>query len=152
MGWVLVETIIRCAHTEDIMRVERFLEDAGLSKDGVQASIEYFLLMEDHLGDMKATLGIEPHGKAGLLRSLVMRPNCTEKDLFLLFEQILLLARDRQLKTLYLASNKKSSLEIFRLIGFTEEIIENLPAELFQSEHVKYISTVDNSFFLKLSI
>lgn len=147
-----METIIRCAEKEDITRLELFLEEAGLSKDGVQASIEYFLLMESQLGDIKATLGIEPLGKVGLLRSLAMRPDRTEKDLFLLFEQIFILARDRQLNTLYLASNKKSSLEIFRIIGFTEEIIENLPEELFQSEHVKHILTVDNSFFLKLSI
>ncbi|WP_102273603.1 GNAT family N-acetyltransferase [Cytobacillus massiliigabonensis] len=147
-----METIIRCAREEDSTRVELFLEEAGLSKDGVQASIDYFLLMENQIGDIKATLGIEPLGKVGLLRSLAMRPDRTEKDLSLLFEQILILARDRQLNTLYLASNKKSSLEIFRLIGFTEEIIENLPDELFQSEHVKHILTVDNSFFLKLSI
>ena len=147
-----METIIRCAQLEDITRLELFLEEAGLSKDGVQASIDYFLVMENHAEEMKATLGIEPFGKVGLLRSLAIRPDLTEKDLFLLFEQIFILARDRQLTTLYLASNKKSSLEIFRLIGFTEEIIENLPAELFQSEHVKHILTVDNSFFLKISI
>ena len=147
-----METIIRCAQAEDITSLELFLEEAGLSKDGVKESIEYFLLMENHLGEIKATLGIEPLGKVGLLRSLAMRPDRTEKDLFLLFEQILILARDRQISTLYLASNKKNSLEIFNLLGFTEEIIESLPVELFQSEHVKHILTVDNSFFLKLSI
>jgi amino-acid N-acetyltransferase len=151
-GVGLMETIIRCAQTEDMTRLELFLEEAGLSTDGVRASIDYFLVIENQAREMKATLGIEPLGKVGLLRSLAIRPDLTEKDLFLLFEQIFILARDRQLTTLYLASNKKSSLEVFRLIGFTEEIIENLPAELFQSEHVKHILTVDNSFFLKLSI
>ena len=147
-----METIIRCAQAEDIARLELFLEEAGLSKDGVKESIEYFLLMENHLGEIKATLGIEPLGKVGLLRSLAMRPDRTEKDLFLLFEQILILARDRQINTLYLASNKKNSLEIFNLLGFTEEIIESLPVELFQSKHVKHILTVDNSFFLTLPL
>ncbi|MFE8698054.1 hypothetical protein ACFYKT_17060 [Cytobacillus sp. FJAT-53684] len=147
-----MESIIRCAQAEDVTRLESFLEEAKLSVEGIQSSIENFLIMENHLGDIKATLGIEPLGKLGLLRSLVMRSETAERDLFILFEQMLMLARDRQLESIYLASNKKNSFEFFRLLGFTEEAASHLPEALLESQHVKHILAVDNSFFLKLSI
>ncbi|MBU8881043.1 hypothetical protein BGM26_19155 [Bacillus sp. FJAT-29790] len=147
-----MEACIRCAKVEDVTRLAAFLEKANLSTDGIKESIDYFLMMESDFGDIKATLGIEPLGKIGLLRSLVMTPDVSEKDLFILFEQILILARDRQLTALYLATNKKSSLEFFRLMGFVQEETNGLPEALYGSVHVKYILTVDNSHFLKLSV
>ncbi|MBP2243361.1 amino-acid N-acetyltransferase [Cytobacillus eiseniae] len=149
-----MEAIIRRANIEDIKRLEEFLEEAKLSKDGVESCVEYFLIMENQMGDIKATLGIEPLGEIGLLRSLAIRQGVDEieKSLFMLIEQILILAKDKQLQALYLASNKKNSSDFFRLMGFIEEEIENLPKVLCQSDHVKHILTVDNSFFLKLSI
>ncbi|MBT2688644.1 hypothetical protein J7I93_10645 [Bacillus sp. ISL-47] len=144
--------VVRCAQVEDVDRLAAFLEAANLSTDGIKDAIEYFLIMENDSGDIKATLGIEPHGEVGLLRSLVMSASASEKDLFVLFEQILMLARDRKLHSLYLASNKRNSLDFFHLLGFKQEETEQLPAVLFESDHVKHILTVDNSFFLKLSM
>lgn len=144
--------VVRCAQLEDAERLAAFLEAANLSTDGIKDAIEYFLIMENDSGNIKATLGIEPHGDVGLLRSLVMSASASEKDLFILFEQILMLAKDRDLHSLYLASNKRNSLEFFRLLGFTPEETDQLPTALFKSEHVKHILTVDNSFFLKFSM
>ncbi|CAM3603695.1 GNAT family N-acetyltransferase [Cytobacillus oceanisediminis] len=144
--------VVRCAQLEDADRLTAFLEAANLSTDGIKDAIEYFLIMENESGDIKATLGIEPHGEVGLLRSLVMSASASEKDLFVLFEQILILARDRNLHSLYLASNKRNSLDFFRLLGFKQEETKQLPEVLFESDHVKHILTVDNSFFLKLSM
>ncbi|MBS4190078.1 hypothetical protein KHA94_07655 [Bacillus sp. FJAT-49705] len=146
-----MEAIIKCAGSEDLSRLELFLQKANLSTEGIQKSIDYFLIMENKMTEMKATIGIEPIGKIGLLRSLAITKGSSEKELFLLFEQILKLAKDKQLETLYLASNKKNSLEFFRLLGFVQET-SDLPAALHESEHVKHILTVDNSYFLKLSI
>ncbi|WP_057772822.1 GNAT family N-acetyltransferase [Cytobacillus dafuensis] len=146
-----MEAIIKCAGPEDVTRLELFLQKANLSTEGIQESIEYFLIMENNMSDLKATIGIEPIGKIGLLRSLAITKDASEKELILLFEQILKLARDKQLETLYLASNKKNSIEFFQLLGFVQET-SDLPAALYESEHVKYILTVDNSYFLKLSI
>ncbi|GLB59073.1 hypothetical protein [Cytobacillus sp. NCCP-133] len=144
--------VVRCAKLKDAERLTAFLEAANLSADGIKESIGYFLIMENDSGDIKATLGIEPLGEVGLLRSLVMSASASEKDLFILFEQILMLARDRDLHSLYLASNKRNSLEFFHLLGFKKEDRKELPEVLFESEHVKHILTVDNSFFLKLSM
>ncbi|WP_264739859.1 hypothetical protein [Cytobacillus firmus] len=144
--------VVRCADASDVENLASFLESANLSTDGIREAIEYFLIMENDSGDIKATLGIEPHGKIGLLRSLVMTSTASEKDLFILFEQILMLARDRDMESLYLASNKRNSLAFFSLLGFKQEETARLPEVLFESEHVKHILTVDNSFFLKLSM
>jgi N-acetylglutamate synthase-like GNAT family acetyltransferase len=55
--------VVRCAQLEDMDRLAAFLEAANLSTDGIKDAIEYFLIMENDSGDIKATLGIEPHGE-----------------------------------------------------------------------------------------
>lgn len=143
---------IRCAAVEDMEKLRDFLERAKLNSEGIEQSIGYFLMMESEAGKVKATLGIEPLGTIGLLRSLAMTKDMSQNDLFILFEQILMLARDRGLQELYLSSNKKASAAFFHLLGFQEVKKESLPNELYESDHVKHILSVDNSFFLKLSL
>jgi N-acetylglutamate synthase-like GNAT family acetyltransferase len=146
-----MEALIRCAQKEDGKKLTAFLEKANLGTDGISESINYFLLMEDEEQNIKGTLGIEPLGSVGLLRSLVLSEKASEKDLLLLVEQILRLARERELTSLYLATNKKGSTEFFKLLGFQDEK-GALPEELFRSAHVQHILTVDNFSFLKLSL
>ncbi|UII55757.1 hypothetical protein LS684_19365 [Cytobacillus spongiae] len=147
-----MEVIIRCGKVEDLSRLVAFLEKAGLGTDGVKDVIDYFLLMEDDHGELKATVGIEPLGSCGLLRSLVMTPKASESDLLILLEQMLLLARDKSLQSVYLATNKQASLHFFETMGFVEEEKSGLPTELQESEHVRHILSVDNSLFMKLSL
>jgi len=149
-----MKALIRCAGGEDLASLEEFLGKANLNTDGIGEMLDYFIILENGNGKIIATLGIEPLGKIGLLRSLAMDPqaNASEQDLFILFEQAFLLAKDKGIKTLYLASNKKNSMQFFRLLGFREEEKGNLPEELHKSDHVTHILTVDNSFFLKLSM
>ncbi|KAB2336498.1 hypothetical protein F7731_08970 [Cytobacillus depressus] len=143
---------IRYAGADDRERLTIFLDQAKLNTDGLEHSIDYFLIMENEEREVRATLGIEPLGKVGLLRSLVMTKEMSENDLFILFEQILRLAREKQLQSLYLSSNKRASIAFFQMLGFEEVDKKSLPEELYVSDHVKHILTVDNSFFLKLSI
>ncbi|WP_313770656.1 hypothetical protein [Bacillus sp. S/N-304-OC-R1] len=143
---------IRCAAVDDVEKLRDFLDQAKLNSEGIESAIDYFLIMESNVGEIKATLGIEPLGTIGLLRSLVMTKDMSENDVFILFEQILMLAKDRGLQELYLSSNKKASVSFFQLLGFKEAKKESLPDELYESDHVKHILTVDNSFFLKLSL
>ncbi|WP_080843830.1 GNAT family N-acetyltransferase [Cytobacillus gottheilii] len=143
---------IRCASMEDVEKLSLFLQNAKVSSDGIEDSIDYFLVSENEFGQIQASLGIEPHGQIGLLRSLVLSPNSTEKDMFILLEQILMLARDKGLKELYLASNKQSAAIFFSLMGFQPQDSTKLPADLYESEHVKHILSVDNSYFLRFTI
>lgn len=147
-----METIVRSANVQDTSRLISFLEGANLGVEGVEQAIEYFLILEDDKGNINATVGIEPLGRIGLLRSLVMTSNTSEKDLMMIFEQMLILARDKRLTSVYLATNKQSSLPFFSMMGFIKEEKDQLPEELFQSEHAKQILTVDNSLFMKLNM
>ncbi|MFE8701865.1 hypothetical protein ACFYKX_14790 [Cytobacillus sp. FJAT-54145] len=147
-----MEKIVRCGQVEDINKLVAFLEKAGLSTEGVAESIDYFLILEDEQGNINATLGIEPLGNIGLLRSLVMTTKASENELFTIFEQMLLLAREKQIQSLYLATNKAGSLQFFDLMGFVKEEKAQLPEELLHSEHVRHILTVDNSVFMKLNM
>ncbi|PLR76810.1 hypothetical protein CU633_13760 [Bacillus sp. V3-13] len=147
-----MDTIVRGANEQDLARLLTFLEAAKLGTEGVAAAVDYFLLVEDMQGNLKAMVGIEPAGEAGLLRSLVISEGMTDKEILMLFEQMLILARDKQLKELYLATNKQDSLLFFNMLGFTAIERNDLPTSIHQLKHVKYILNVDNSRFLALSI
>lgn len=147
-----MEVMVRCAQLEDKHKLTSFLQEANLGIEGIEDTIEYFLIMEDKDSSIRATLGIEPLGNFGLLRSLAMTSKASEKDLLVIFEQMLKLAREKQLQKLFLATNKMSSLHFFSLLGFEREEQSNLPQELFQSDHVKHILNVDNSLFMMLNL
>lgn len=147
-----METIIRSARDEDAKMLIAFLQKARLGTEGVEESIEYFLFLEDDKGGIHATLGIEPLGRVGLLRSLVITERATEKDVLMIFEQMLKLSKEKQLYKLYLATNKETSLPFFSMLGFEREDKECLPEELLVSPHMKHILNVDNSLFLALTI
>lgn len=147
-----METIVRNAMVEDKERLILFLEAADLGTIGVEEGIDYFLLVENEAGAIQATIGIEPLGDVGLLRSLAMTEGMTENDLLLIFEQMLALAREKQLRSLYLATNKPISIPFFAMLGFAKVDKEKLPEQLYQSGHVKNILIVDNSLFMSLNL
>lgn len=147
-----METQIRCAIAEDIPRLTSFLERAQISSEGVAETIDSFLIMEDEIGTISATIGIESLGNIGLLRSLVMTANTSEEEVCQLFEQMFLLARDKGMVDIYLATNKLGAMRFVELLGFKTTDKSELPPQLLQSEHVQHILTVDNSVFLKITI
>jgi N-acetylglutamate synthase-like GNAT family acetyltransferase len=145
-------TMIRLATEQDLPQLVGFLERANLGTEGVRETIDYFLLMEDESGRLRATLGVEPFGENGLLRSLVVTAGMKENEILLLFEQILRLTKEKQLTSLYLATNKATSVPFFKMLGFSTVSVEELPEDLHQSQHIKNILTVDNSVFLKFTM
>lgn len=151
-GVDIVEAIVRCAQAVDKDKLISFLHEANLGTEGVEEAIEYFLIMEDEQSSIQATLGIEPFGSFGLLRSLAMTSRAKENDLFIIFEQMLKLAREKQVMSLYLATNKPSSVQFFKLLGFEMVDQRDLPQKLFTSEHVNHILNVDNSLFMELKL
>jgi N-acetylglutamate synthase-like GNAT family acetyltransferase len=143
-------TMIRMATEQDLPALVNFLEKANLGTDGLEESINFFLVMEDEFGGMRATLGVEPYGDNGLLRSLVITAGMKENEILLLFEQMLRLAKDKNVARLFLATNKATSVPFFEMLGFST--VDSLPVELYQSEHIKNILGVDNSVFLKIEM
>jgi N-acetylglutamate synthase-like GNAT family acetyltransferase len=147
-----METMIRMATEQDLPNLVNFLEKANLGTEGVKETVEYFLLMEDENGSLRATLGVEPFGANGLLRSLVISAGMKENEILTLFEQILRLTREKSISNLFLATNKHTSVPFFEMLGFSAIEEEDLPEDLYQSEHIKNILTVDNSVFLKFQM
>ncbi|ASV68005.1 hypothetical protein MKX67_21780 [Cytobacillus sp. FSL W7-1323] len=146
-------SIVRVAQKQDENELMKFLTEASVRSEGVADLIDYFLIMEDEEGEIKATIGIEPYDTVGLLRSLVMKSETTvQTDLLYLLQQIFLLAKEKGLSTVYLGSNRKSTLQLFLLMGFQQVDKSELPTFLVEKEHIKNVQSVDNSFFLKYSL
>lgn len=148
---MLVE--IRVANENDINRLKEFLGQANVNADGVDTIVDNFILMEDAKGNLVATLGIERLMKDGLLRSLVMSPKLDQTQILSLFKGITALAKEKELENLYLATNKRASVEFFSMLGFDKIETEELPDHLKESQHLQYLlEDVDNSIFMKSSI
>lgn len=147
-----MESLVRCAEALDKRRLLSFLTEAKLETAGVEEFIDYFLILENDDGSIRATMGIEPLGGIGLLRSLVMTNRTSEKDILVMFEQMLVLAKDKHLQSLYLATNKETSLPFFSTLGFVKMEKGDLPEEISLSTHGKHLLTVDNSVFLMLNL
>ena len=148
-----MQALIRRAKKEDLGNLQAFLSWAGLGTDGLNDdSIDYFLLLENEDGTLKGTLGMEAYTEFGLLRSLVVAPGQAEKEIFVLFDQMVQLANEKGMKDLFLATNKSVALPFFELMGFQRVEREELPSEFYQSEHIRHVLNVDNSLFLKFSL
>lgn len=143
---------IRFANEQDLEKVTAYLKRANLATEGIAESIDYFLIMEDARRDILATLGIEHSGEAGLLRSLAMSAKLTEADILLLFNKMFMLAREKSLSTVYLATNKPETVSFFQVLGFRLLESKTVPEPLARLKHAKHIFTVDNSLFMELKL
>ena len=144
-----VEKQIRVATEIDVNRVKAFLDQSEVSSEGIEDSIDHFVLMEDVNQEIVATLGIERVEKNGLLRSLVVRPSIGQTDILTLFKSIISLAKDKEMDDLYLATNKESSVTFFELLGFEKVTKEILPKELMESNHFQKLVEMKTPIFLK---
>lgn len=148
-----MQALIRCANKEDLGSLREFLTRASLGTEGLtEETVEYFLLLEDEDGAIKGTLGIEALAECGLLRSLVVSPGQAEKDIVLLITQMMQLAKEKGMRSLFLATNKGVALPFFELLGFVKIGRDQLPAELYSLEHIRQVFSVDNSLFLRFSL
>ena len=140
------------AGKQDLDRVVVFLLSANLGTDGLtEETVENFLVLQDEAGSIRGSLGIEAYKEYGLLRSLVVSPPQAEKEIFILFNQMLKLAREKGITSLFLATNKSAALSFFEVLGFRKIRREEIPNEFYGSDHIRHILNVDNSVFLKFS-
>lgn len=148
-----MQSVIRKADKADLKKVREFLTNAQLGTEGLtEESMEYFLLLEDGNGNIKGSLGMEVFARFGLLRSLVVTSGQAEKEILILLNQMLRLAKEKSMTSLFLATNKSSTLPFFEVLGFQRIEQEELPCEFYNAVHIKHIFNVDNSFFLKISL
>jgi amino-acid N-acetyltransferase len=95
---------------------------------------------------------MEAFNEHGMLRSLVVSPGQADREIFVLFDQMVQLAKEKGMKSLFLATNKSVALPFFELMGFQKIEPETIPTEFYSSEHIRHVLNVDNSLFLKFSI
>ncbi len=148
-----MQTLIRQANRHDLEGLKEYLAKAGLSTEGLtEKTAPYFLLLENEDRSWRGTLGIEPFRSSGLLRSLVVASSQAQNDILLLFQQALVLAKEKNFEDLYLATNKHAAVSFFQFLGFQLLEEKDLPEELSRSAHIKSITAVENSLFLKMSL
>jgi len=148
-----MQALIRKANKQDLGNLLEFLSRAKLGTDGLtDETVDYFLLLENEDGTLRGTLGMEAFGENGLLRSLVVSPGQADKEIFVLFDQMVQLAKEKGMHSLFLATNKSVALPFFELMGFQRMEREELPADFNHSEHIRHVLNVDNSLFLKFSL
>ncbi|WP_462410224.1 GNAT family N-acetyltransferase [Neobacillus sp. Marseille-QA0830] len=150
-----MQMLIRRAKRDDLDGLREFLGRANLGTDGLnEETAECFLLLEDKNGALKGTLGMEVfiEAEAGLLRSLVVSPGQADQDILILMEQMVKLAKEKGLKSIFLATNKNSAVPFFEWIGFQQVEREMLPVGLSDSDHIRHLFSVDNSLFLKYDL
>lgn len=147
-----MEMTVRPAVAEDMKRIILFLRKAGLETAGAESVSENFLILEDKIGNIQGTLGMEQIGKYGLLRSFAVSRKVIEQDLLALFQGILNLAKRKALENVYLAVNKPTMAKLFTMFGFAIQEKSSLPDELWKSSHAKQIYTVDNVLFMMLNL
>jgi amino-acid N-acetyltransferase len=141
-----MQRLIRIANQGDLDQLREFLTRANLGTEGLtEETIDYFLLLEDEDKSIKGTLGMEAIAEFGLLRSLVVTPGQAEKDIYTLIHQMMKLAKDKRMRSLFLATNKGVALPFFELLGFTKVERDDLPVEFYDSEHIRHVLNVDNS-------
>lgn len=138
------------ASNVDFLKLEAFLTEAGVSAEGLQESIGNFSIMETKEGAVKACVGVEVVGQYGLLRSFVVSPEIAQPELLLLFKRAFLTAKNQQLQSLFLVTNKISAVTLFGSLGFELVTNSDLPPELAQKNHLKQVLTVDNSAVMKI--
>lgn len=66
--------VVRTAREEDLPAIARLLEEAALSPEGASEFLPHFRVAFDGV-TLIGTVGIEPYGEEGLLRSLAVAPS-----------------------------------------------------------------------------
>ncbi|WP_338705162.1 acetyltransferase [Priestia aryabhattai] len=130
---------LKIASENDYIRIQKFLQKAGISTAGVEEHIHQFVIMESDEGELLATVGFEKEGMDGILRSLVVSPSLMQSDILLLFKSIVQLAQKHGVKQLYLLTNKASSLHFFQMMNFQQTSYSALPDLLKEHSYLKQL-------------
>lgn len=143
---------IRIAEVHDIERVKAFLEQSEVTADGVESIIDNFIVMEDDFGNIQATLGIERLEQDGLLRSLVITPNVDQSGILTLFKSALSLAQYKEIRDLYLVTNKEVSVVFFTMLGFSKIEKIEIGEHILNSDHMKTVAHSENAIFMRSTL
>ena len=119
---------IRRAAPNDLAQVEALLTESGLPLDGVREAIVDFLVAESN-ARIVGVVGMEYHGKYGLLRSTAVREQWRSRGVARrLVEQIIADAESRGIEALYLLTTTAE--RYFPSFGFHTTPRDAVPDEI----------------------
>ncbi|WP_243387097.1 GNAT family N-acetyltransferase [Bacillus kexueae] len=127
---------LRLATKSDIDNVKEFVGQAGLSTNGIEASIQQFMLLERD-SSIVGCIGIEKINGDGLLRSFVASKEIQKAHLMTLLESVDVVAEKEALQNVYLVTNEGASLDFLTITGFQAMHVDKVPEHIRQNEHVK---------------
>jgi N-acetylglutamate synthase-like GNAT family acetyltransferase len=119
------------------MGLSDFVEKAGVSSEGFESLIDYFVMMENGENEIVACIGVEPNNEHGLLRSLVVSDKLKQAHILTLFQSIQTLAEQKGINNLFLVTNKEASVQFLALMGFKEIDRNLIPNQLLTLEHIR---------------
>jgi N-acetylglutamate synthase-like GNAT family acetyltransferase len=128
---------LKIAEEKDLGKLIGFVEKAGVSSEGFESLIDYFVMMENAEHEVVACIGVEPVNEYGLLRSLVVSDKLKQAHILTLFQSIQTLAEQKGIKHLFLVTNKEASVQFLSLLGFEEINQSAIPNQLLTLEHMK---------------
>ncbi|MFJ7977767.1 GNAT family N-acetyltransferase [Peribacillus sp. JNUCC 23] len=131
----------------DIPELELFLSEANVGEVDLQKQYHYFVVAKDDEGEILGTIGLIPIGNSGLLRSFVISPAFPTEKISELIQCMLLAAKSRELASIYLVTEKRSSLAFFEAFGFERK--ESIAQEIKSSPHVEKLIQQENRWFMQ---
>lgn len=133
MGEVSLSVSVMAARPEDLGELLRLLSEVGLPPEGVAESLENFLVARAGGGPLVGCVGLERHGRTGLLRSAAVAPGLQRSGLgSRLTEELLARARAEGLEEVLLLTT--TARDFFgRRFGFEEAGREAYDARLSSS-------------------
>ena len=122
--------IVSCRR-EHLEAVIELLHDAGLSSEGVQEHPRHYWVAQAG-AEVVGAVGLEPHGEAALLRSLVVREDRRRGGLGAALVRRAL-KEGRRLGTRQIVLVTVGAAEFFRRYGFEPVDIERVPEKVRES-------------------
>lgn len=140
---------LRAATAADLPAMEALLDAEGLPTGGVADAITHFHVLDDGDGVIAAA-GIEPHGAAALLRSVVVAPEHRGRGIARrLTERMVQHAREHGHDWLYLLTIDADG--YFAGIGFTRVARDQAPEEIRTSR--QYLEQCpDTAVLMRLAV
>jgi amino-acid N-acetyltransferase len=116
------------ANPADAAAIKQLLLETGLPAEDFAAHLPHFWVVRQN-GELAGTIGLEPYGDAGLLRSLVVAPGQRDRGLgSRLCRQMFAHARSLGVRRLYLLTT--TAADFFPQLGFCRVERDSVPPKI----------------------
>ncbi|WP_059104146.1 GNAT family N-acetyltransferase [Shouchella shacheensis] len=134
--------VVRKSEPTDLLPLQRLIAKASKQEEGIEESLDRFLVVENEEGALVGTVGMEKTGAYGLLRSLIVDGNVATGGLMIEFLQVALAyAKSEEVETVFALS--ANNIALFAPLGFEKVEEEKVPEAIRSLTHFKNVKTAD---------